>query len=548
MKQNNVGVAPILSGNQSDDKSKFYQEKMRLITESNGIYSLVHGLVQKYLSSVNEENDEGTITLADVKKVRKACGKKNENTMPLCFCEKQEPRITYGNEYNIVYFYDKLDDKMINLAKSGDIRENVRHFVYYITSLLKGKSFARFIISDKDSFNAIKKILLSDFVIKRDGFEEFFLNFDELLIDLIKTLNVNNKNINDVNDKNINVDEIKNLILGYLEKVNNISPRLALKLFDQEFWILFTGNDKVDEKFIVSIFSKLYLKPFFSLPLSYYDNKPELRFTYVNGICKKILNKEENVMPVKIKYAVRPILIRKLTEVFQDKNIRLSDFFNRNYFSIASFLLDYCQKNNDNEKNNLLTSLKQWAQDSLKKENSIYIDRAVLENKIYAKLFSLDEKLKNIFNQITASVQESEKQKNDIKENRSVIENNPVDSNEKIDLSINIKNLILLLSIYFVCIFLIIIGLITIPVFWPRLFLLIPLFIMCVFFSMFIETCKQIEKYRRCIAIQDIKNSKTKLEARRKISFDMFWRKKVKDCFNNLPESANPPNEILINN
>ena len=178
---------------------------------------------------------------------------------------------------------------------------------------------------------------------------------------------------------------------------------------------MFTGNDKVYEKFIVSIFSKLYLKPFFSLPLSYYDNKPELRFTYVNGICKKILNKEENVMPVKIKYAVRPILIRKLTEVFQDKNIRLSDFFNRNYFSIASFLLDYCQKNNDNEKNNLLTSLKQWAQDSLKKENSIYIDRAVLENKIYAKLCSIDEKLKNIVNHITASMKETEKKKKDIK-------------------------------------------------------------------------------------------------------------------------------------
>ena len=544
MKQNNVGVAPILSGDQSDDKQKFYQEKMRLITEPNGIYNLVYGLAKNYLSNVNKENNEGASELEDLNEAREEYGKKNKSTMPLCFCEKPETRITYGNEYNIAFFYDKLDDEMIESARSGDVRKNVRHFVYYITNLLKCKSFAMFIISDKDSFNAIKKILLSDFVIKRDGFEEFFLNFDELVIDLINTLKVNNKNINDVNNKNINVDEVKNLILDYLKRVDNISPRLASKLLDQEFWSLFKGNDKVDKEFIVSIFNKLYLKPFFSLPFSYYDNKPRLRFTYVNSIYKKILDKRENVMPMEIKNAVRPILIRKLTEVFQDNNIKLSDFFDENCFSIASFLLDYCQKNKDNEKNNLLTSLKQCAQDSLKEKSSIDIGREVLYNEIYVKLFSLDEELKNIFNQITASVQESEKQKNDIKENRSVIKNDPMYNYEKTDLSIKIKNLILILSIYLVCISLIIIGLITIPVFWPKLFLLIPLFMMCVFFRMFIEICKEIENNRRCTAIQDIKNSKTKLEARRKVSFDMFWRKKVKDCFNRLPESENSPNEI----
>lgn len=546
MKQNNVGAAPILSGDQSDNKLKFYQEKMRLITESNGIYSLVHGLVQKYLSNVNEENGKGAITLENVKKVRETYGEKNKSTMPLCFCEKPVTRIAYGDKYNIAFFYDKLDDEMIASARSGDVRKNVCHFVYYLTHLLKCKSFARFIISDKDSFNVIKEILLSDFVIKREGFEEFFLNFDELVIDLINTLKVNNKNINDVNNKNINVDEVKNLILDYLKRVDNISPGLASKLLDQEFWSLFKGNDKVNKEFIVSIFNKLYLKPFFaSYALDfYYAYKPKIRFWYIDSICEKILNEKENVMPMEIKNAVRPILIRKLTEVFQDNNIKLSDFFDENWFPIASFLLDYCQKNKDNEKNNLLTSLKQWAQDSLKDESSVRIKPAVLNNKIYIELFSLDEELKNIFNQITASVQESEKQKNDIKKNLSVIKNNPMDNYEKRNLNINIKNLILLLSIYFVCISLIIIGLITIPVFWPKLLLLIPLFIMCVFFSMFIETCKQIERYRRCIAIQDIKNSKTKLEARNKIPFDMFWRKEVKDCFNQRPASENSPNEI----
>ena len=129
MKQNNVGVAPILSGDQSDDKLNFYQKKMHLITESNGIYSLVHGLVQKYLSNVNEENDKGAITLEDVKKVRETYGKKNESTMPLCFCEKPVTRITYGHEYNITFFYDELDDEMIESAQSGDVCKNVHHFV-----------------------------------------------------------------------------------------------------------------------------------------------------------------------------------------------------------------------------------------------------------------------------------------------------------------------------------------------------------------------------------------------------------------------------------
>ncbi len=537
MKQNNVGAVSILSGDQSDDKLKFYQEKMHLITESNGIYSLVHGLVQNYLSNVNKENNEGASELEDLNGAREEYGKKNKSTVPLCFCEKPETRVIYSDEYNIVFFYDEPDDKMTNLAKDGDIREKVRHFVYHLINLFKGKNFARFIISDKDSFNVIKKILLSDFVIKREGFEEFFLNFDELVIDLISILGVNNKNIN--------VGEVKNLILDYLKKVDNISPRLASKLLDQEFWLLFKGNDKVPDKFIIPIFDKLYLKPFFSLTSFhlYYDHE-SIRFADVNGICKKILNEEENVMPMGIKNAVRPILIRKLTEVFRDKNICLSDFFNKRHCSTASFLLDYCEKNDDNEKKNLLTSLKQWAQDSLKEKSSIDIGREVLDNEICVKLFSLDEELKNIFNQITASVQESEKQKNDIKENRSVIKNDPMYNHEKTDLSINIKDLILVLFIYLVCISLIIIGLITIPVFWPKLFLLIPFSIMCVLFCMFIEICKKIENSRRSIAIQDIKNSKTKSEARNKIPFDMFWRKEVKDCFNQLPESENSPNEI----
>ena len=510
-------------------KNAFLSEKMDCITKK--IYDLVSLLSKYYYSKQCYPVD------------------KESQRKINCFFEPPTFLIDSNVQHKPFYVFQKQPDSFDQqlMSRPEAVNNYVNEFMSCLSLLFSENNFFEFVIendgclgfdrikwasTNDDGLKIFRNIICSDFAIKCDKadielFEESsFLKLPEALFDS-KTFDKIQKYLIHQEERLVrNAKRMKEIILSYLKKASAISPKIiALLLGDYHFYELFEDDNEI-EQIIIDAIGKTYFK----------------------------------------KDQMQPALINKLADIFSNEKtnqyIDLEDLFCV-YPSVAEFMLSYCQENKESEASvKLFNGLKTWLEYRMNDGNGFYelksnFKKIIFENESLLKLFALNDELKRTFvNVCKRAITEDIDLHYALLADREHAKNiNSFLSTFKINLDKtkrnhcnDVKDLAIEIIIIAICIFAMIFGFIIIPVVLAKFFMLILLVPVYKLLCQSIYICQKIENDRIYNAIYNISKLTTKQEARNRISFDMFWRKEVKYYFNQLPESENAPDEIIINN
>ena len=571
-------------------KNAFLSEKMDCITKK--IYDLVSLLSKYYYSKQCYPVD------------------KESQRKINCFFEPPTFLIDSNVQHKPFYVFQKQPDSFDQqlMSRPEAVNNYVNEFMSCLSLLFSENNFFEFVIendgclgfdrikwasTNDDGLKIFRNIICSDFACDKADIELFeessFLKLPEALFDS-KTFDKIQKYLIHQEERLVrNAKRMKEIILSYLKKASAISPKIiALLLGDYHFYELFEDDNEI-EQIIIDAIGKTYFKPGTSL---YHDNRggknclkefdkiiqesiaaKQSHEDQKNSVYKQAIKGHDETKTTKKqcfylekKDQMQPALINKLADIFSNEKtnqyIDLEDLFCV-YPSVAEFMLSYCQENKESEASvKLFNGLKTWLEYRMNDGNGFYelksnFKKIIFENESLLKLFALNDELKRTFvNVCKRAITEDIDLHYALLADREHAKNiNSFLSTFKINLDKtkrnhcnDVKDLAIEIIIIAICIFAMIFGFIIIPVVLAKFFMLILLVPVYKLLCQSIYICQKIENDRIYNAIYNISKLTTKQEARNRISFDMFWRKEVKYYFNQLPESENAPDEIIINN
>ena len=597
------------SAKQNEIANNFYAKKMKNITE-DGIYNLVKDLCQQFcrgkeytINIWNKENSnknkqqKHTNFQTQYKTRYQELASDANIFAPPNFSGPEPKKSSIFNMINNkktdpFIFFDKVDpNKFLEEVKNNPeaIANYVKQFANYLSELFQDSDFAYFLISSKENRDKLEQIIGSDFVLK--GAEKNPELFKESHLLDVGTSLVGEyysycKCYDDETGKTYeNKKKLQPLILDYLNKTFAISNRaLRTLLFNDGFYKTFADTDGINQIVIGTI-----KKTDFH---SYTFGDSCASITGLNSLLKEDekknkLGKTEDCFYNKNRGEIDNALADKCAEIFADTkesveiNLEtLTESYEYECPRVCNFMSNYLsdEKNRKSETGKkLINALKTWLDNndlllweysSQSKELNKYI---IENNKL--ELFLYDDELKKSFaNACARTIKEfieknAEKYKFDLMRCQKELEAIKTESKlfldkfgvvlEDYDFSkepykTHGKNIAWLSFWIFLALVCIVGTIILSNVALLTVVKIIVLIIvwLCFLFKIFPETFKRarvIHNDRIYNATLDIYKSKTRIEAKNRLYWDMSKIEKVKQCLNlRFPDNEENKNPTSI--
>ncbi len=595
------------SAKQNEIANNFYAKKMKNITE-DGIYDLVKDLCQKFCwgkeYTINIWNREDWNKVEEQKytnfqtqyKIRYQELASDANIFAPPNFSGPEPK--KSGIFNMLSYNDKKTDPFIFFEKvdpnkfSKEVKNNheaianyVKQFAHYLSELFEDGNFVYFLISSEKNIETLGKIIGSDFVLKGDAKNPELFKESHLLdvgTSLVGEYNSYCKCYDDETEKtHENKKKLQPLILDYLNKTFAISNCvLRTLLFDDGFYKTFADIDGINQIVIGTI-----KKTDFH---SYTFGDSCASITGLNSLLKEDekkneLGKTEDCFYDKNRDGIDNALADKCAEIFADtkESVEINlETLTKSYECphVYNFMSNYLsdKKNRDSETGKkLINALKKWLDNdnlllwdySLKSEK---LNEYIVENN-KLELFLYDNELKESFADACArtikKLIDQSYDKNEMLDRQEKLKEIKTKSKlfldkfgvvlEDYDFSkepykTHGKNIAWLSFWIFLALVCIVGTIILSNVALLTVVKIIVLIIvwLCFLFKLFPETFKRarvIHNDRIYNATLDIYKSKTRIEAKNRLYWDMSKIEKVKQCLNlRFPDNEENKNPTSI--
>ena len=586
------------SAKQNKSANNFYTEKLNNITEG-GIYNLVKNLCEKFcrnkdykINIWNEKDLNGNAQQkhanfqTDYESRYPELANKPNVFVPPNF---SGPEPEKSGIFNMLFNNDKKTDPFIFFEKvdptkfSEEVKNNpeaianyVKQFAHYLSELFQDSGFVYFLISSEKNIETLGKIIGYDFVLKGDANNPELFKESHLLevgTSLVGQYYSYCQCYDDETEQtHANKKKLQLLILNYLNKTFAISNEaLWTLLFKNYFYEIFANTENMNKIIIGAIKKTDFHSYTFGGSCASIKG---LNYLLKQGEEKNQLGKTEDCFYNKNRGEIDNALADKCAEIFDDTKqsveIKLETLTESYQGScVCNFMSNYLsnEKNRDSETaKKLINALKKWLDNSglLLWEYSVQsedLNKYIENNKL--DLFLCDDELRKSFAKACARTIKhfiDEYRKRDewsLMNCQEELKNIKTKSKQFLDkFGITLKDYdfseepykthgknIAWLSLYiFLALVCIVVTIILLNVALLTVVKIIVLNIVCLcFVYILLETVKRaqvIHNNRIYNARLDIYKSKTKDEAKGKLSWDMLKTDEVKKC---NEENQNPP-------